>query len=75
MKIKLNKIYKKGKDYYLPAAEGDFYIVDMWKCNKDGIVKDILKNPSPCPVITSGLRAYKDFENSYAYPKDTILWR
>lgn len=69
MKTKVGFIYKSGKEYFTPAQDGNFYIVDMWKCDKNGFVSDIDKNPCPVPVATSELKKVGKSNFDYAYPE------
>ena len=54
---------------------GDFGVVDMLPCNKNGYVKTIKRDPSPIPVCTSGLKYVGESLYSYSYPEGGVLWK
>lgn len=67
-KIKVGFVYQNSDgEYFTPAQSGNFYIVDMWKCNISGYVDDINENPSPIPVNTSDLKEIGKSEHEYEY--------
>jgi hypothetical protein len=68
-KVKVGFVYKNSDgEYFTPAQSGNFWIVDMWKCSKDGEVSDIIKNPCPVPVNTSDLKEIGKSKYKYEYP-------
>lgn len=70
MKIKKGLIYKdEDGDFYTPAMSGDFWIVDMWNCDKGGTVPDIEENTSPVPKNTAGLTEVFGYSKNYNYPE------
>lgn len=69
MKTLKGNIYTDGENHYTPAQTGDFYIVDMWKCDKKGNVNDIEENPYPVPVSTNGLKFVCKSKVNYEYPE------
>ena len=69
MKIKKNNIYVDSEgSYYKAAMTGNFYIVDMWKCDKSGCVDDIEQNPYPVPINTVDLKHYGVAVHEDDYP-------
>ena len=76
MDVKQGYVYKNAdNEYYTPAQSGQFYIVDCWKCDKNGNVEDINENPWPTPVSTSDFKRVKATKNNYSYPKPQMLWK
>jgi hypothetical protein len=70
MNVKIGIVYKNSdKEYFTPAQNGDFYIVDMWQCDKSGQVKDIDENPYPTPINTSDLVKVGKSKYDYEYPE------
>jgi hypothetical protein len=69
-KIQVGFVYKnEDNEYFTPAQSGNFWIVDAWKCNKDGEVLDIIQNPCPVPVATANLKKIGACKFSYDYPE------
>ena len=69
-KIKVGFVYTNGcGEYFTPAQSGNFYIVDMWKCTKQGKVLDINKNPCPVPKMTNELKQIGKSKFEYEYPE------
>lgn len=69
MKIEKGKIYiNSDGEFFTPAMSGDFIIVDMWQCDKTGLVPDIIENPSPKPVNTNDLKVIGFSSYAYNYP-------
>lgn len=71
MKIQENNIYQNSEgDFFKAAMSGDFYIVDCWQCDKNGIVQDIEINPYPTPTNTSDFKPVgkADILNNYPDP-------
>lgn len=70
MKVQINNIYKNREgEFFTPAQSGDFYIVDMWECDKMGLVEDIDENPCPTPIATDELSFFAESNFNYAYPE------
>lgn len=63
MIIKKGYIYYDGESYYCSAVTGDFSIADMWECDKNGIISDIIDNPYPLPIYTNDLKLIKKNDN------------
>lgn len=70
MKVIKGNIYKNEDGEFLtPAQSGDFYICDMWVCDKDGNVLDIEENPFPVPKYTNDLTLVSESVCEYEYPE------
>jgi hypothetical protein len=70
MQTTIGKVYKNNDgDFFTPAQTGNYYIVDMWKCTKDGEVLDINENPCPVPVMTAELKEIGNAVFEYGYPE------
>ncbi len=73
MKTQKGLVYTNtDNEFYTPAMTGNFYIVDMWECDKNGLVKDIEENPCPKPVNTSDLKYYGQSKHGYSYPEFSV---
>lgn len=69
-KIEIGIVYSNGnKEYFTPAQSGNFYIVDMWKCKRNGEVLDINENPCPIPIMTNELKQIGKSKFKYEYPE------
>jgi len=69
MQVIKGNIYKNADGEFLtPAQSGNFYICDMWVCDKSGNVPDIEENPFPVPKYTNDIVLIGDCKNEYEYP-------
>lgn len=69
-KIKVGFVYTNSDgEFFTPAQSGNFYIVDMWKCEKDGNVLDIIENPCPVPIVTADLKEFGISKYQHEYPE------
>lgn len=69
-KINIGFVYRNSDgEHYTPAQSGNFWIVDMWKCQDNGKVDDIDINPCPIPVNTSDLKEIGISKFNYEYPE------
>ena len=69
MKVTKGSVYKNGREYFTPAQSGDFFVVDVWKCDKFGNVKDLDENPDPYPMKVQELTLIGATDKVYNYPK------
>ena len=72
--VKVGYVYKnlEEKKFYTPAQSGNFYVCDMWECDKSGFVKDIEENPYPVPKYINDLKLIGKSKFKNEYPETTI---
>lgn len=70
MLLSIGNVYKNDEGEFLtPAQNGNFFICDMWVCDKEGNVQDIEENPYPVPKYTNDLTLIKESNPKYEYPE------
>ena len=69
MKTQVGFVYGRDGRFYTPAQSGEYWVNDMWECDKDGLVPDISENPCPAPVNTSGMKLIGESKHQYEYPE------
>lgn len=70
MKTEIGKVYiNNDGEFFTPAMNGDFYIVDMWPCDNNGVAIDIIGDPNPIPINTCDLKLHGVSDIIYVYPE------